>query len=76
MSVIFSLFLYPDCQVVLVELLVAMVSQRITANELALLIRLFLEKTAPIVSLDSYPMIIIFSKYTIALSTHLHLHFS
>ncbi|KAG7272557.1 hypothetical protein CRUP_004732 [Coryphaenoides rupestris] len=36
------------CQVVLVELLVAMVSQRITAEELALLIRLFMEKTAPI----------------------------
>ena len=51
MSVIFSLCLYPDCQVVLVELLVAMVSQRITADELALLIRLFLEKTAPVVSL-------------------------
>uniref|UniRef100_A0A672J8Z1 Lysosomal trafficking regulator n=1 Tax=Salarias fasciatus TaxID=181472 RepID=A0A672J8Z1_SALFA len=38
---------YPDCQTVLVELLVAMVSQRITAEELALLIRLFLEKTPP-----------------------------
>uniref|UniRef100_A0A8C4IM71 Lysosomal trafficking regulator n=1 Tax=Dicentrarchus labrax TaxID=13489 RepID=A0A8C4IM71_DICLA len=36
-----------DCQTVLVELLVAMVSQRITAEELALLIRLFLEKTPP-----------------------------
>ncbi|XP_076018474.1 lysosomal-trafficking regulator isoform X2 [Genypterus blacodes] len=35
------------CQTVLVELLVAMVSQRITAEELALLIRLFLEKTPP-----------------------------
>lgn len=32
------------------ELLVAMVSQRITAEELALLIRLFLEKTPPTVS--------------------------
>ncbi|KAJ3609859.1 hypothetical protein NHX12_021953 [Muraenolepis orangiensis] len=39
---------FKDCQVVLVELLVAMVSQRITAEELALLIRLFMEKTAPI----------------------------
>uniref|UniRef100_A0A672J8P1 Lysosomal trafficking regulator n=1 Tax=Salarias fasciatus TaxID=181472 RepID=A0A672J8P1_SALFA len=37
----------PYCQTVLVELLVAMVSQRITAEELALLIRLFLEKTPP-----------------------------
>ncbi|KAK6329577.1 hypothetical protein J4Q44_G00015550 [Coregonus suidteri] len=36
---------YEDCQTVLVELLVAMVSQRITAEELGLLIRLFLEKT-------------------------------
>ncbi|XP_068597852.1 lysosomal-trafficking regulator [Brachionichthys hirsutus] len=36
-----------DCQTVLVELLVAMVSQRITAEELALLIRLFLEKNPP-----------------------------
>lgn len=36
-----------DCQTVLVELLVAMVSQQITAEELALLIRLFLEKTPP-----------------------------
>uniref|UniRef100_A0A8C2YX04 Lysosomal trafficking regulator n=1 Tax=Cyclopterus lumpus TaxID=8103 RepID=A0A8C2YX04_CYCLU len=36
---------FTDCQTVLVELLVAMVSQRITAEELALLIRLFLEKT-------------------------------
>ncbi|KAM4608027.1 lysosomal-trafficking regulator [Polymixia lowei] len=39
---------FKDCQAVLVELLVAMVSQRITAEELALLIRLFLEKTPPI----------------------------
>lgn len=39
-----------DCQTVLVELLVAMVSQRITAEELALLIRLFLEKTPPTVN--------------------------
>uniref|UniRef100_A0A8C9XK20 Lysosomal trafficking regulator n=1 Tax=Sander lucioperca TaxID=283035 RepID=A0A8C9XK20_SANLU len=38
---------FTDCQAVLVELLVAMVSQRITAEELALLIRLFLEKTPP-----------------------------
>ncbi|XP_037321151.2 lysosomal-trafficking regulator isoform X2 [Pungitius pungitius] len=38
---------FTDCQTVLVELLVAMVSQRITAEELALLIRLFLEKTTP-----------------------------
>jgi len=58
MSVIVSLCLYPDCQVVLVELLVAMVSQRITAEELALLIRLFMEKTAPIVNLN--PLIIIY----------------
>nr|XP_057914283.1 lysosomal-trafficking regulator isoform X2 [Doryrhamphus excisus] len=36
-----------DCQTVIVELLVAMVSQRITAEELALLIRLFLDKTPP-----------------------------
>ncbi|XP_010786581.1 lysosomal-trafficking regulator isoform X1 [Notothenia coriiceps] len=38
---------FTDCQTVLVELLVAMVSPRITAEELALLIRLFLEKTPP-----------------------------
>ncbi|KAM9727298.1 lysosomal-trafficking regulator isoform 1-T3 [Menidia menidia] len=38
---------FTDCQTVLVELLVAMVSRRITAEELALLIRLFLEKTPP-----------------------------
>ncbi|XP_067381634.1 lysosomal-trafficking regulator isoform X1 [Channa argus] len=38
---------FTDCQTVLVELLVAMVSQRIIAEELALLIRLFLEKTPP-----------------------------
>lgn len=46
-----SLFivLLSDCQTVLVELLVAMVSQRITAEELALLVRLFLEKTPPTV---------------------------
>ncbi|KAM6997778.1 LOW QUALITY PROTEIN: lysosomal-trafficking regulator [Tautogolabrus adspersus] len=42
---------FTDCQMVLVELLVAMVSQRITAEELALLIRLFLEKTPPTVIL-------------------------
>ncbi len=42
--------LLSDCQTVLVELLVAMVSQRITAEELALLIRLFLEKTPPTVN--------------------------
>uniref|UniRef100_A0A3Q3VK87 Uncharacterized protein n=1 Tax=Mola mola TaxID=94237 RepID=A0A3Q3VK87_MOLML len=38
---------FTDCQTMLVDLLVAMVSQRITAEELALLIRLFLEKTPP-----------------------------
>uniref|UniRef100_A0A8C5N5V7 Lysosomal trafficking regulator n=1 Tax=Gouania willdenowi TaxID=441366 RepID=A0A8C5N5V7_GOUWI len=38
---------FTDCQTVLVNLLVAMVKQRITAEELALLIRLFLEKTPP-----------------------------
>ncbi|CAG09550.1 unnamed protein product, partial [Tetraodon nigroviridis] len=38
---------FTGCQTVLVELLVAMVSHRITAEELALLIRLFLEKTPP-----------------------------
>ncbi|XP_055358676.1 lysosomal-trafficking regulator isoform X4 [Betta splendens] len=38
---------FTDCQTVLVELLVAMVSQRITAEELALLIRLLLEKNPP-----------------------------
>ncbi|KAL2083317.1 hypothetical protein ACEWY4_021090 [Coilia grayii] len=38
---------YEECQTVLVELLVAMVSERITAEELALLVRLFLEKTPP-----------------------------
>lgn len=50
------LFIGPhsDCQTVLVELLVAMVSQRITAEELALLIRLFLEKTPPIVNSKPY----------------------
>ncbi|KAG7462834.1 hypothetical protein MATL_G00188970 [Megalops atlanticus] len=34
-----------ECQAIVVELLVAMVSDRITAEELAMLIRLFLEKT-------------------------------
>lgn len=50
------LFIGPltDCQTVLVELLVAMVSQRITAEELALLIRLFLEKTPPTVNSKPY----------------------
>ncbi|XP_041921908.1 lysosomal-trafficking regulator isoform X3 [Alosa sapidissima] len=38
---------YEECQSVLVDLLVAMVSERITAEELALLVRLFLEKTPP-----------------------------
>uniref|UniRef100_A0A674BWS4 Lysosomal trafficking regulator n=1 Tax=Salmo trutta TaxID=8032 RepID=A0A674BWS4_SALTR len=38
---------YEDCQTVLVELLVAMMSQRITAEELALLIRLFQEENPP-----------------------------
>ncbi|XP_046885311.1 lysosomal-trafficking regulator isoform X3 [Hypomesus transpacificus] len=38
---------FTDCQALLVELLVAMVSKRITAEELALLICLFLEKTPP-----------------------------
>lgn len=46
--------LHSDCQTVLVELLVAMVSQRITAEELALLIRLFLEKTPPTVNNKPY----------------------
>lgn len=43
-----------DCQTVLVELLVTMVSQQITAEELALLIRLFLEKTPPTVNGKPY----------------------
>ncbi|XP_073729607.1 lysosomal-trafficking regulator isoform X3 [Misgurnus anguillicaudatus] len=38
---------YKECQTMLVELLVAMMSDRITAEELALLTRLFLEKTPP-----------------------------
>uniref|UniRef100_A0A3P9LYC8 Lysosomal trafficking regulator n=1 Tax=Oryzias latipes TaxID=8090 RepID=A0A3P9LYC8_ORYLA len=38
---------HADCQTVLMELLVAMVTERITSEELALLIRLFLEKTPP-----------------------------
>uniref|UniRef100_A0A671RQS0 Lysosomal-trafficking regulator-like n=1 Tax=Sinocyclocheilus anshuiensis TaxID=1608454 RepID=A0A671RQS0_9TELE len=38
---------YKGCQTILTELLVAMVSDRITAEELALLTRLFLEKTPP-----------------------------
>ncbi|XP_036071561.1 lysosomal-trafficking regulator isoform X2 [Oryzias melastigma] len=38
---------HTDCQTVLTELLVAMVTERITSEELALLIRLFLEKTPP-----------------------------
>lgn len=46
----FFILLLSDCQTVLVELLVAMVSQRITAEELALLVRLFLEKTPPTVN--------------------------
>uniref|UniRef100_A0A673MIF2 Lysosomal-trafficking regulator-like n=1 Tax=Sinocyclocheilus rhinocerous TaxID=307959 RepID=A0A673MIF2_9TELE len=36
-----------DCQTILMELLVAMVSDRMTSEELALLTRLFLEKTPP-----------------------------
>uniref|UniRef100_A0A8C2J430 Lysosomal trafficking regulator n=1 Tax=Cyprinus carpio TaxID=7962 RepID=A0A8C2J430_CYPCA len=39
--------LLSHCQTILMELLVAMVSDRITAEELALLTRLFLEKTPP-----------------------------
>lgn len=51
MKTLWLILLLPsDCQTVLVELLVAMVSQRITAEELALLIRLFLEKTPPTVN--------------------------
>ncbi|XP_062851888.1 lysosomal-trafficking regulator isoform X2 [Trichomycterus rosablanca] len=38
---------YEECQTVLVELLVAMANDKITAEEVALLIRLFLEKTPP-----------------------------
>ncbi|XP_051508273.1 lysosomal-trafficking regulator-like isoform X1 [Myxocyprinus asiaticus] len=38
---------YKECQTMLVQLLVAMVSDRITAEELALLTHLFLEKTPP-----------------------------
>ncbi|XP_063047649.1 lysosomal-trafficking regulator isoform X3 [Engraulis encrasicolus] len=38
---------YEECQRVLVELLVAMVSDHITAEELALVVRLFLEKSPP-----------------------------
>ncbi|XP_066534350.1 lysosomal-trafficking regulator isoform X2 [Hoplias malabaricus] len=38
---------FKECQIVLVELLVAMVSNRMTADELALLIRPFLDKTPP-----------------------------
>ncbi|RXN09374.1 lysosomal-trafficking regulator isoform X1 [Labeo rohita] len=38
---------YKECQTILMELLVAMVSDRMTAEELALLTRLFLEKTPP-----------------------------
>ncbi|KAI4900261.1 hypothetical protein NFI96_016679 [Prochilodus magdalenae] len=38
---------YKECQTLLVELLVAMVNNRMTAEELALLIRLFLDKTPP-----------------------------
>uniref|UniRef100_A0A672REL5 Lysosomal trafficking regulator n=1 Tax=Sinocyclocheilus grahami TaxID=75366 RepID=A0A672REL5_SINGR len=41
------LLLLIDCQTILMELLVAMVSDRITAEELALLTRLFLDKTPP-----------------------------
>ncbi|KAL7877250.1 hypothetical protein SRHO_G00038930 [Serrasalmus rhombeus] len=38
---------YKECQTVLVELLVALVNNRMTAEELALLIHLFLAKTPP-----------------------------
>uniref|UniRef100_A0A8C1ZRP0 Lysosomal trafficking regulator n=1 Tax=Cyprinus carpio TaxID=7962 RepID=A0A8C1ZRP0_CYPCA len=38
---------YKECQTILMELLVAMVSDRMTSEELALLTRLFLEKTPP-----------------------------
>lgn len=47
------MLLYPsECQTMLMELLVAMLSDRITAEELALLTRLFLEKTPPIVRIN------------------------
>uniref|UniRef100_A0A672PLH5 Lysosomal trafficking regulator n=1 Tax=Sinocyclocheilus grahami TaxID=75366 RepID=A0A672PLH5_SINGR len=39
--------LHINCQTILMELLVAMVSDRMTSEELALLTRLFLEKTPP-----------------------------
>lgn len=42
-----------ECQTILVELLVTMLSDSITAEELALLTRLFLEKTPPTVSTAS-----------------------
>lgn len=51
----------------LVELLVAMVSQRITAEELALLIRLFLEKTPPTVNIKPHQSL------SSALLAHIHL---
>ncbi|MCI4376677.1 hypothetical protein PGIGA_G00191140 [Pangasianodon gigas] len=38
---------YKECQTLLVELLVSMVKDRITAEEVALLLHLFLEKTPP-----------------------------
>uniref|UniRef100_A0A672PLE3 Lysosomal trafficking regulator n=1 Tax=Sinocyclocheilus grahami TaxID=75366 RepID=A0A672PLE3_SINGR len=45
---------YKGCQTILMELLVAMVSDRMTSEELALLTRLFLEKTPPTVSATSH----------------------
>ncbi|XP_053476690.1 lysosomal-trafficking regulator isoform X6 [Ictalurus furcatus] len=42
---------FKECQTLLVELLVSMVKDRITAEEVALLIHLFLEKTPPTVIL-------------------------
>jgi len=58
--------LHSDCQTVLVELLVAMVSQRITAEELALVIRLFLEKNPPTVNSKPYQSL------SIALFAYVH----
>lgn len=64
--------LHPDCQTVLVELLVAMVSQRITAEELALLIRLFLEKTPPTVNSNPHQSLSYLMFRLLTLITYAH----
>lgn len=51
-----ALYVLTECQTLLVELLVSMVKDRITAEEVALLIHLFLDKTPPTVRLLTHPL--------------------